>query len=43
MNSQDPRELAIIHSWYSNAAPWSEAIRSASIASRKLVTNHVHP
>src|SRR5579862_8568244 len=39
MNPQDPRELEIIQSWYCNAAPWSEAIRTASIASRKLVTN----
>lgn len=35
----DPREQEIIRSWYSNAAPWSRAIRTASIASRKLVTN----
>jgi 2-polyprenyl-3-methyl-5-hydroxy-6-metoxy-1,4-benzoquinol methylase len=39
MNSQDSREQEIIRSWHSNAAPWSEAIRTASIASRKLVTN----
>jgi 2-polyprenyl-3-methyl-5-hydroxy-6-metoxy-1,4-benzoquinol methylase len=39
MDSQDPREQEIIRSWYSNAAPWSHAIRTASIASRKLVTN----
>jgi 2-polyprenyl-3-methyl-5-hydroxy-6-metoxy-1,4-benzoquinol methylase len=39
MESEDPREQAIIRSWYSNAAPWSHAIRTASIASRKLVTN----
>jgi len=40
MNSpQDPRELEIIKSWYSNAQAWSNAIRTASIASRKLVTN----
>src|SRR5471032_2970627 len=40
MNSrQDPRELKIIQSWYSNAQAWSDAIRTASIASRKLVTN----
>jgi SAM-dependent methyltransferase len=35
----DPRELQIIRSWYSNAQAWSNAIRTASIASRKLVTD----
>jgi 2-polyprenyl-3-methyl-5-hydroxy-6-metoxy-1,4-benzoquinol methylase len=39
MQSNDPREQEIIRSWYSNAAPWSHAIRTASIASRKLVTD----
>jgi 2-polyprenyl-3-methyl-5-hydroxy-6-metoxy-1,4-benzoquinol methylase len=40
MNSpEDPRELQIIRSWYSNAQAWSNAIRTSSIASRKLVTN----
>jgi SAM-dependent methyltransferase len=39
MNSPDSREQEIIRSWHANAAPWSEAIRTASIASRKLVTN----
>ena len=39
MNSQDPQEQDIIKSWYSNAAPWTRAIREASIASRKLVTD----
>jgi 2-polyprenyl-3-methyl-5-hydroxy-6-metoxy-1,4-benzoquinol methylase len=40
MNSeQDPRELQIIRSWHSNAQAWSKAIATASIASRKLVTN----
>jgi 2-polyprenyl-3-methyl-5-hydroxy-6-metoxy-1,4-benzoquinol methylase len=39
MESKDPREQEIIQSWYSNAAPWSRAIRTASIASRKLVTD----
>lgn len=38
-NPQDPRELEIIRSWYTNARAWSNAIRTASIASRKLVTN----
>ncbi|HEX3604077.1 MAG TPA: class I SAM-dependent methyltransferase [Steroidobacteraceae bacterium] len=36
---QDSREQEIIRSWHSNAAPWSEAIRTSSIASRKLVTD----
>src|ERR1700733_4654594 len=39
MNSQDPQEQEIIESWYSNAAPWTRAIRAASIASRKLITD----
>jgi SAM-dependent methyltransferase len=39
MNSPDPQEQDIIRSWYSNAAPWARAIREASIASRKLVTD----
>jgi 2-polyprenyl-3-methyl-5-hydroxy-6-metoxy-1,4-benzoquinol methylase len=39
MNSPDPQEQQIIRSWYSNAAPWARAIRTASIASRKLVTD----
>jgi 2-polyprenyl-3-methyl-5-hydroxy-6-metoxy-1,4-benzoquinol methylase len=39
MESKDPREQEIIRSWYANAAPWSHAIRTASIASRKLVTD----
>jgi 2-polyprenyl-3-methyl-5-hydroxy-6-metoxy-1,4-benzoquinol methylase len=39
MNPQDPQEQEIIASWYSNAAPWTRAIRAASIASRILVTN----
>jgi 2-polyprenyl-3-methyl-5-hydroxy-6-metoxy-1,4-benzoquinol methylase len=32
-------EAQILHSWHSNASPWSRAIRSASIVSRELVTN----
>jgi 2-polyprenyl-3-methyl-5-hydroxy-6-metoxy-1,4-benzoquinol methylase len=36
---QDPRELKIIRSWYSNSQAWSNAIRTASIASRKLITD----
>lgn len=39
MESNDPREREILRSWYSNAAPWGQAIRTASIASRKLVTD----
>jgi 2-polyprenyl-3-methyl-5-hydroxy-6-metoxy-1,4-benzoquinol methylase len=39
MNSQEPQEQDIIRSWYSNAVPWARAIREASIASRKLVTD----
>src|ERR1700760_694505 len=39
METEDPRELEIIRSWYSNAVPWSDAIRTATIPSRKLVTN----
>jgi 2-polyprenyl-3-methyl-5-hydroxy-6-metoxy-1,4-benzoquinol methylase len=35
----DPREIQIIRSWYANANAWGNAIRTASIASRKLVTN----
>jgi 2-polyprenyl-3-methyl-5-hydroxy-6-metoxy-1,4-benzoquinol methylase len=35
----DPNEERILHSWHINAGPWSRAIRSASIASRELVTN----
>src|SRR3984957_7391915 len=39
MNSQDAEEREIIRSWHSNAAPWARALRAASIASRKLVTD----
>lgn len=40
MNShQDPRELQIIRSWYSNASAWIKVIRTTGIASRKLLTN----
>jgi 2-polyprenyl-3-methyl-5-hydroxy-6-metoxy-1,4-benzoquinol methylase len=35
----DEHEAEILRSWHTNARPWSEAIRSESIASRKLVTN----
>ena len=40
MNREDPQEQEIIKSWHCNAAPWARAIRAASIASRKLVTDH---
>ena len=39
MSSQDSEEQEIIESWHSNAAPWARAIRAASIASRKWVTD----
>jgi 2-polyprenyl-3-methyl-5-hydroxy-6-metoxy-1,4-benzoquinol methylase len=39
MNRQDPEEQQIIESWHGNAAPWTRAIRAASIASRKLITD----
>ncbi|HEY2465518.1 MAG TPA: class I SAM-dependent methyltransferase [Steroidobacteraceae bacterium] len=39
MNSRDPQEQEIINSWHLNAAPWARAIRTASIASRKFVTD----
>ncbi len=39
MNSQDAEEQEIVRSWHSNAVPWARAIRAASIASRKLVTD----
>jgi 2-polyprenyl-3-methyl-5-hydroxy-6-metoxy-1,4-benzoquinol methylase len=39
MNPPEPQEQEIIESWHSNAAPWTRAIRAASIASRKLITD----
>lgn len=39
MISQDPEEQQIIQSWHCNAVPWTRAIRAASIASRRLVTD----
>ena len=39
MNTQDAEEQEIIRSWHANAAPWARAIRAASIASRKYITN----
>jgi 2-polyprenyl-3-methyl-5-hydroxy-6-metoxy-1,4-benzoquinol methylase len=36
---QDEHEAEILRSWQINASPWSRAIRSGSVASRKLVTN----
>ena len=38
MNS-DTHELEIVSSWLANAEPWSKAIRTAAIASRRLITN----
>ena len=38
-SSPDPHEQHILRSWHANAEPWSEAIRTGSIASRKLVTD----
>jgi 2-polyprenyl-3-methyl-5-hydroxy-6-metoxy-1,4-benzoquinol methylase len=38
-SSPDSHEQQIIRSWRVNAAPWSEAIRTGSIASRKLATD----
>lgn len=32
----DSQEVAILRSWHSNAGPWSEAIRTGSIASRRV-------
>jgi len=38
-SSPDTREQHIIRSWHVNAEPWSEAIRTGSIVSRKLATD----
>ena len=38
-SSSDARERQIIRSWHANAGPWTHAIESGSIASRKRVTN----
>lgn len=38
-SSPDPHEQQIIRSWHSNALPWSDAIRTRSIASRRLSTD----
>jgi 2-polyprenyl-3-methyl-5-hydroxy-6-metoxy-1,4-benzoquinol methylase len=38
-SSPDTHEQHIIRSWHLNAEPWSEAIRSGSIKSRKLATD----
>jgi SAM-dependent methyltransferase len=38
-SSPDDHEQRILRSWYANAEPWSEAIRTASIASRRLATD----
>jgi 2-polyprenyl-3-methyl-5-hydroxy-6-metoxy-1,4-benzoquinol methylase len=37
--SPDTHEQHIIRSWHQNAEPWSEAIRTGSIVSRKLATD----
>ena len=40
MDSQpDVHEQQIIRSWHTNAKPWTKAIQSGSLASRKLVTD----
>ncbi len=49
--TRNPREDEIIRSWHVNAQPWTGAVRSQSIESRKLVTDqaiveavrHVNP
>ncbi|HWJ37006.1 MAG TPA: class I SAM-dependent methyltransferase [Steroidobacteraceae bacterium] len=38
-DESDIAEDEIIRSWHVNAEPWTEAVRSQSIASRKLVTD----
>jgi 2-polyprenyl-3-methyl-5-hydroxy-6-metoxy-1,4-benzoquinol methylase len=38
-SSPDPHEQQIIRSWHTNAEPWSDAIRTRSIASRRLATD----
>jgi SAM-dependent methyltransferase len=38
-SSPDPHEQQIIRSWHANAEPWSDAISTASIASRRLATD----
>jgi 2-polyprenyl-3-methyl-5-hydroxy-6-metoxy-1,4-benzoquinol methylase len=37
--SSDLHEQQIIHSWHANAEPWTRAVQTASIASRRLVTD----
>ena len=39
VSAGDAPEDEIIRSWYVNAQPWTRALRSQSIASRKLVTD----
>jgi SAM-dependent methyltransferase len=36
---QNTQEQDIIRSWHANAEPWARAVQTASIASRKLVTD----
>lgn len=38
-SSPDPHEQQIIRSWHTNAEPWSDAIRTGSIASRRQATD----
>jgi SAM-dependent methyltransferase len=38
-SSSDPHEQQIIRSWHTNAEPWSDAVRTRSIASRRLATD----
>ncbi len=39
ISSPDAQEQQIIRSWNANAGPWARAVRTGSIASRKLVTD----
>jgi len=40
MNIDPLSDIKIIDSWQRNALPWSDAVRSGSIESRRLVTDH---
>jgi SAM-dependent methyltransferase len=39
MDGDTDRERALVTSWSMNAAPWSDAVRSNAIASRRLTTD----
>lgn len=39
MNIEPFNDTKIIDSWYKNALPWTNAVRSGEIESRKLITN----